>query len=57
MIEIPESAYQEHLDKILRFTIKFDKIKKIAKKQHDERYVTDWDDMQKALEKIWRLTK
>jgi hypothetical protein len=37
--------------------IVFWKIKKIAEKHHDERYDTDWDDMQSKLEKIWKLTK
>lgn len=36
---------------------KLEKIKKIAQKHHDERWNTDWDDMQERLYKIWKLTK
>ena len=34
-----------------------EKITKIVNKCHEERYDTDWDTMQKALYKIWKLTK
>ena len=33
----------------------FWKIKKIADKHNDERYDTDWDSMQEALMKIYKL--
>lgn len=33
------------------------KIKKIAQNHYNERYDTDWDSMQSALYKIWKLTK
>lgn len=54
-ITIPESAYQKHLDIILELREKVAKIKKIATKHHNERYDTDWDSMQKALNKIYKL--
>ena len=34
---------------------KLDKIKKITDKHYKERYDTDWDSMQEALMKIWKI--
>lgn len=40
---------------IRRACIVFWKIKKIVNKHNDERYDTDWDSMQEALMKIYKL--